>query len=63
MNTPYFMYPAAASALRTRIMRRTAALREARDMRGELVRCGWSRKAAAELVAIHVRMAAEAVRG
>jgi hypothetical protein len=56
MNTPYFMYPAAASALRTRIMRRTAALREARDMRGELVRCGWSRDAAAELVRIHVAM-------
>jgi hypothetical protein len=58
MNTPYFMYPAAAAAMRTRIMRRTQALREARDMRADLIRCGWSREAAAELVAIHVRMVA-----
>lgn len=56
----HYMRPATARALLAVSQRRTKALREARELRRELVRCGWSQSAAAELAAIHVQQKEQA---
>jgi hypothetical protein len=48
------MTPETARSLLALSQRRTQALRQARELRKELVRIGWSHSAAGELVAIHI---------
>jgi hypothetical protein len=56
MNSPTaYMEPSTAKALLALSQKRTKALREARELRKELHRIGWSHSAAAELAAIHVQ--------
>jgi hypothetical protein len=54
MNSAY-LKPETARALLALSQARTKALREARELRRELHRIGWSHSAAAELAAIHVQ--------
>jgi hypothetical protein len=49
-----YMEPATAKALLALSQKRTKALREARELRRELVRIGFSEAAAAETVRFHV---------
>jgi hypothetical protein len=47
------MEPSTAKALLALSQKRTKALREARELRRELHRIGWSHSAAAELIQFH----------
>jgi hypothetical protein len=48
-----YMEPSTAKALLALSQKRTKALREARELRRELHRIGWSHSAAAELIQFH----------